>query len=97
VVAVQVLDEGDDVQVEREDERLDLATSAELMTDPFANYLAQRLLEYATDEQRDALIESISGDDVQVEREDERLDLATSAQVVDHLLDGARAVHVHDL
>jgi hypothetical protein len=30
---------------------------AELMTDPFANYLAQRLLEYATDEQRDALIE----------------------------------------
>ncbi|GAA5969605.1 hypothetical protein JCM11641_008174 [Rhodosporidiobolus odoratus] len=35
---------------------------AELMTDPFANYLAQRLLEFATDEQRDALIESISGE-----------------------------------
>lgn len=35
---------------------------AELMTDPFANYLSQRLLEYATDEQRDALIESISGE-----------------------------------
>jgi hypothetical protein len=30
------------------------------MTDPFANYLAQRLLEYATDEQRDALIEGTS-------------------------------------
>ncbi|BGP02159.1 hypothetical protein NBRC10513v2_005805 [Rhodotorula toruloides] len=35
---------------------------AELMSDPFANYLAQRLLEHATDEQRDALIESISGE-----------------------------------
>ncbi|GAA5993104.1 hypothetical protein JCM10908_003107 [Rhodotorula pacifica] len=39
---------------------------AELMTDPFANYLAQRLLEYATDEQRDALIESISGELVSI-------------------------------
>ncbi|GAA6020579.1 hypothetical protein JCM8202_006309 [Rhodotorula sphaerocarpa] len=39
---------------------------AELMTDPFANYLAQRLLEYATDEQRDTLIESISGELVSI-------------------------------
>ncbi|GAA6031615.1 hypothetical protein JCM8097_006550 [Rhodosporidiobolus ruineniae] len=39
---------------------------AELMTDPFANYLAQRLLEHATDEQRDALIESISGELVSI-------------------------------
>lgn len=39
---------------------------AELMTDPFANYLAQRLLEYATDEQRDALIESIAGELVSI-------------------------------
>ncbi|GAA6007253.1 uncharacterized protein JCM10292_003957 [Rhodotorula paludigena] len=39
---------------------------AELMTDPFANYLAQRLLEFATDEQRDALIESISGELVSI-------------------------------
>ncbi|GAA5992489.1 hypothetical protein JCM5350_003493 [Sporobolomyces pararoseus] len=38
----------------------------ELMTDPFANYLAQRLLEYATDEQRDALIESIAGELVSI-------------------------------
>ncbi|KAM0754176.1 ARM repeat-containing protein [Meredithblackwellia eburnea MCA 4105] len=39
---------------------------AELMTDPFANYLSQRLLEYSTDEQRDALIESISGELVSI-------------------------------
>lgn len=39
---------------------------AELMIDPFANYLSQRLLEFATDEQRDALIESISGELVSI-------------------------------
>lgn len=32
----------------------------ELMVDPFANYLSQRMLEHCTDEQRDALIEAIS-------------------------------------
>jgi len=39
---------------------------AELMTDPFANYLSQRLLEYSTDDQRDALIESIAGELVSI-------------------------------
>lgn len=38
----------------------------ELMTDAFGNYLSQKLLEYSTDEQRDSLIESISGELVSI-------------------------------
>lgn len=34
----------------------------ELMTDPFGNYLCQKLLEYSTDEQRTAIIESVAND-----------------------------------
>jgi hypothetical protein len=34
----------------------------ELMTDPFGNYLCQKLLEYSTDEQRTAIIESVASD-----------------------------------
>jgi hypothetical protein len=34
----------------------------ELMTDPFGNYLCQKLLEYSTDEQRTLIIESVSTD-----------------------------------
>jgi hypothetical protein len=32
------------------------------MTDPFGNYLCQKLLEYSTDEQRTAIIESVAND-----------------------------------
>jgi hypothetical protein len=32
------------------------------MTDPFGNYLCQKLLEYSTEEQRSAIIESVAGD-----------------------------------
>ncbi|CCA66738.1 related to Drosophila pumilio protein and Mpt5p protein [Serendipita indica DSM 11827] len=35
---------------------------AELMTDPFGNYLCQKLLEYSTDEQRNLICESVAGD-----------------------------------
>lgn len=35
---------------------------AELMTDPFGNYLCQKLLEYCTDAQRDQIVEAIAGD-----------------------------------
>jgi hypothetical protein len=35
---------------------------AELMVDSFGNYLAQRLLEYSTDEQKDILLTSIHDD-----------------------------------
>ncbi|MBW0525349.1 hypothetical protein O181_065064 [Austropuccinia psidii MF-1] len=38
----------------------------ELMTDAFGNYLSQKLLEYSTDDQRDLLIESISGELVSI-------------------------------
>lgn len=34
----------------------------ELMTDPFGNYLCQKLLEYSTDEQRSAMIETVATD-----------------------------------
>lgn len=34
----------------------------ELMIDPFGNYLCQKLLEYSTEEQRTAIIESVAGD-----------------------------------
>jgi hypothetical protein len=34
----------------------------ELMTDPFGNYLCQKLLEYSTDEQRTLIIESVAND-----------------------------------
>ncbi len=34
----------------------------ELMTDPFGNYLCQKLLEYSTDEQRSAIIDSVAAD-----------------------------------
>ena len=34
----------------------------ELMTDPFGNYLCQKLLEYSTEEQRSAIIDSVSND-----------------------------------
>lgn len=33
---------------------------AELMTDPFGNYLCQKMLEYCTDEQRNLIVESVS-------------------------------------
>ncbi|CAE7179481.1 unnamed protein product [Rhizoctonia solani] len=35
---------------------------AELMTDPFGNYLCQKLLEYSTDEQRNMICESVAHD-----------------------------------
>ncbi|KAJ8507226.1 hypothetical protein ONZ45_g10384 [Pleurotus djamor] len=35
---------------------------AELMTDPFGNYLCQKLLEYSTDEQRSLICESVAQD-----------------------------------
>lgn len=35
---------------------------AELMTDPFGNYLCQKLLEHCTDAQRDQIVEAISPD-----------------------------------
>lgn len=35
---------------------------AELMTDPFGNYLCQKLLEYCTDAQRDQIVEAIAKD-----------------------------------
>ncbi|KAL1916692.1 uncharacterized protein VTP21DRAFT_5396 [Calcarisporiella thermophila] len=34
----------------------------ELMTDPFGNYLCQKLIEYCTEEQRTALIQTVSSD-----------------------------------
>jgi len=39
---------------------------AELMVDSFGNYLAQRLLEFSTDEQKDILLESIHDDLIQI-------------------------------
>ena len=33
---------------------------ADLMTDPFGNYLCQKLLEYSTDEQRNIICESVA-------------------------------------
>ncbi|KAN0060726.1 hypothetical protein ACQY0O_007384 [Thecaphora frezii] len=33
---------------------------AELMTDPFGNYLCQKMLEYCTDEQRNRIVESVA-------------------------------------
>lgn len=39
---------------------------AELMTDSFGNYLAQRLLEFSTDEQKNILIDSIHNDLVNI-------------------------------
>lgn len=35
---------------------------AELMTDPFGNYLCQKLLEYCTDAQRDQIVDAIAAD-----------------------------------
>ncbi|KAG8905842.1 hypothetical protein FRB99_008144 [Tulasnella sp. 403] len=35
---------------------------AELMTDPFGNYLCQKLLEYSTDEQRNSICQSVAQD-----------------------------------
>ncbi|GJJ13948.1 hypothetical protein Clacol_008205 [Clathrus columnatus] len=35
---------------------------ADLMTDPFGNYLCQKLLEYSTDEQRNVICESVASD-----------------------------------
>tara|TARA_R110002050_G_scaffold299366_1_gene464732 strand:- start:608 stop:1597 length:990 start_codon:yes stop_codon:yes gene_type:complete len=40
----------------------------DLMTDPFGNYLCQKLLEHCTDEQRLALIEVIAGDLVSISK-----------------------------
>ncbi|QRV73619.1 Pumilio-family RNA binding repeat [Ceratobasidium sp. AG-Ba] len=37
---------------------------AELMTDPFGNYLCQKLLEYSTHEQRNTIYESVAHDSV---------------------------------
>jgi hypothetical protein len=34
----------------------------DLMVDPFGNYLCQKLLEYSTEEQRTAIIESVASD-----------------------------------
>ncbi|PFH54706.1 hypothetical protein AMATHDRAFT_44516 [Amanita thiersii Skay4041] len=39
---------------------------AELMTDPFGNYLCQKLLEYCTDEQRNVICESVVQDLVSI-------------------------------
>ncbi|KAI0325634.1 ARM repeat-containing protein [Cubamyces sp. BRFM 1775] len=39
---------------------------ADLMTDPFGNYLCQKLLEYATDEQRNVICESVAQDLVNI-------------------------------
>ncbi|KAH7883969.1 ARM repeat-containing protein [Phlebopus sp. FC_14] len=39
---------------------------AELMTDPFGNYLCQKLLEYSTDEQRNVICESVAQDLVNI-------------------------------
>lgn len=35
---------------------------AELMTDPFGNYLCQKMLEFCTDEQRNLIVESVSSE-----------------------------------
>ncbi|OSD05787.1 ARM repeat-containing protein [Trametes coccinea BRFM310] len=39
---------------------------ADLMTDPFGNYLCQKLLEYSTDEQRNLICESVAQDLVNI-------------------------------
>ncbi|TFK40914.1 ARM repeat-containing protein [Crucibulum laeve] len=39
---------------------------AELMTDPFGNYLCQKLLEYSTDDQRNIICESVAQDLVNI-------------------------------
>ncbi|KAF8446365.1 ARM repeat-containing protein [Boletus edulis BED1] len=39
---------------------------ADLMTDPFGNYLCQKLLEYSTDEQRNVICESVAQDLVNI-------------------------------
>ncbi|KAG6814436.1 hypothetical protein H0H92_007439 [Tricholoma furcatifolium] len=39
---------------------------AELMTDPFGNYLCQKLLEYSTDEQRNRICDSVAQDLVNI-------------------------------
>ncbi|CAL1696764.1 unnamed protein product [Somion occarium] len=39
---------------------------AELMTDPFGNYLCQKLLEYSTDDQRNVICESVAQDLVNI-------------------------------
>jgi hypothetical protein len=35
---------------------------SELMTDPFGNYLCQKLLEFSTDDQRNVICESVAQD-----------------------------------
>lgn len=39
---------------------------AELMTDPFGNYLCQKMLEFCTDEQRNLIVESVAPDLVNI-------------------------------
>ena len=39
---------------------------ADLMTDPFGNYLCQKLLEYASDEQRNLICDSVASDLVNI-------------------------------
>jgi Pumilio-family RNA binding repeat len=41
---------------------IDTENVSEVATDPFGNYLCQKLLEYSTDDQRNVICESVAGD-----------------------------------
>ncbi|THG99421.1 hypothetical protein EW026_g2926 [Hermanssonia centrifuga] len=68
---------------------------AELMTDPFGNYLCQKLLEFSTDEQRNLICESVAQDLVNISlnmHDRQQTDLKYNTQI--HSIIVALSLHV---
>ncbi|KAF8130608.1 ARM repeat-containing protein [Boletus edulis] len=64
---------------------------ADLMTDPFGNYLCQKLLEYSTDEQRNVICESVAQDLVNIS-----LDMH-GTRAVQKMIDFLYNVQIHSI